>query len=961
MKRTGSHHSKTVQIDGKSYLAPPFVSLQKRGNYQFIGMKLQLGWCEVNGKRVSRTVRIAHQESKITMETFLVARALRETLMPMSGPAQATVHKIIAASIMQMFDLEHPDFGILDTDEVAVSFKRHVYVKESSFQAGELRQVDRTSELNLLAQSLRQNGSVTSGVLELAPSPLEPSIGSVETAAMARKLLGSSVAKPNRTDIGVKRPRTVTCDDGTSWLLPPHISFCRESTFLSGNHQPLMLKILLKKGSCQVNGRTIVRRDVSVRHLCEHINKQTVLALRALSAELFPVYGPAQDQVHRSVAVRILHMFDKENPSSDILDDTVVNIKILRHQLVRESSFVAGDLRVENRNDLAILTERFLNDPAVISGELLPATAPVTCATYAPPPHSGNATARGKNYKSKDKEHEVSTVRATAIDELPDATLVGKEREYEPGEGWRVTNVEDTSPLSLPWGIYPDAKDANGDETMRLKIKLGACWVNGEKLAHAKKMKVVGGVAVNSSNIAALRSLRDDFRLGLGASKRVKMIIAAKAFRLWLRAKRGSDISDSAPMSITDAVGNGLRPIVVATAGELRGVDIERSRVLKELLHTLGATGTDGERGSSDRPIRGMPMSTKAKKRKRSKSADEATHSSDPVSSAANDPRKSVRGVEGGSGDKTAGDCTSLGRPAASDGSTERAQGDSTEVLKERHGRSGGRVTLRCSKMDGASPMTKAVVIDLTSRPAACEIEDSDRTDAAGPGPSYELPREAKRKKRRRSSSSTPAQGCESEERVARKTRRCDIISAAASSWRRSDDKTRSVPDQRMSPSESVQAGGVVERAARERKAEQGTHNGSGSGVAGGRDGVQDSCAQGWASTVILSASCSSSTTKRDKRKKMKMGNKQDNVHVDSDQPTVSEAAENRVCKTAEETAGRKRSSTAQKGDGPNHAIHKSTRSVEGHSRGAKTRRFGKDMLPSKDKRQRLMQWIVHG
>ncbi|CAM9155519.1 unnamed protein product [Ectocarpus sp. 4 AP-2014] len=881
--------------------------------------------------------------------------------MPMSGPAQATVHKIIAASIMQMFDLEHPDFGILDKDEVAVSFKRHVYVKISSFQAGELRQVNRTSELNFLATFLRQNESVTSGVLELAPSPLESSIGGVETAAMARNLLGSRVAKPNRTDIGVKRPRTVTCDDGTSWLLPPHISICRESTYLSGNHQPLMLKILLKKGSCQVNGRTIVRRDVSVRHLCERINKQTVLAFRALSAELFPVYGPAQDQVHRSVAARILYVFDKENPSSDILDDTVVSIRIQRHQLVRESSFVAGDLRVESRNDLATLTERFLNDPAVISGELLPATAPVTCTMYAPPPHSGNATARGNKEKSKDKEQEVSTVRATATDELPDATLVGKEREYEPGEVWRVTNVDDTSPLSLPWGIFSDAKDANGDETMRLKVKLGACWVNGEELAHAKKMKVVGGVAVNASNIAALRSLRDDFRLGLGASKRVKMIIAAKAFRLWLRARRGSDILDSAPMSITDAVGNGLRPIVVATAGELRGVNIERSRVVRELLHALGATGTDGERDSSDRPIRGTPMSTKAKKGKRAKSTDEATHSSDPVSSAANDPRKRVRSVEGRSGHKTAGDCTSLGRPTASDGNTERAQGDSAEVLIESHGRSGGRVTLGCSKMDGASPMTKTVVIDLTSRPAASEIEDSDRTDAAGPGSSYELPRGAKRKKRRRSSSSTPAQECESEERIARKTNRGDIISAAASSWRRSDDKTRGAKDKRMSPSESVQSGGVVERAAREQRAEQGTHNGSGNGVAGGRGGVQDSCTQEWGSTVISSASCSSPTSKRDKRKKMKMGNKLDNVHVDSDQATVSRAAENRVCKTAEETAGRRRSSTGQKGDGPDDATHKSTRSVEGQSRKAKTRQFGKDMLPSKDRKTRLMQWIVHG
>ncbi|CAB1116705.1 unnamed protein product [Ectocarpus sp. CCAP 1310/34] len=302
--------------------------------------------------------------------------------MPMSGPAQATVHKIFAASIMQMFDLEHPDFGILDTDEVA--------------------QVYRTSGLNLLVTSLRQNGSGTSGVLELAPSPLEPSSSSVETAAMTRKLLGSSMTKPNRTDIGV----------------------------LSENHQPLMLETLLKKGSCQVNGRTIVRRDVSVRHLCEHINMQTALALRSGTKRgTIPVYGPAQDHVHRSVAARILYVFDK-NPSSDILDDTVVNIRIQGHQLVRESSFVAGGLRVENRNDLAILTERFLNDPAVIIGELLPATAPVTCTTYAPPPHSWNATARSKKEKSRDKEQKVSTVRATATDELPDATLVGKERKH---------------------------------------------------------------------------------------------------------------------------------------------------------------------------------------------------------------------------------------------------------------------------------------------------------------------------------------------------------------------------------------------------------------------------------------------------------------------------------------------------------------------------------------------------
>ncbi|CAB1116704.1 unnamed protein product [Ectocarpus sp. CCAP 1310/34] len=273
--------------------------------------------------------------------------------------------------------------------------------------------------------------------------------------------------------------------------------------------------------------------------------------------------------------------------------------------------------------------------------------------------------------------------------------------------------------------------------------------------------------------LPSARSLRDDFRLGLGASKHVNMIIAAKAFRLWLRARRGCDILDSALMSITDAVGHGLRPIVVATAGELHGVDIERSRVVKELLDALGATGTDGERGSSDRPIRGTPMSTKAEKRKRAKSADEATHSSDPVSSAASDPKKRVRDVEGGSGNKTAGDCTSLGRPAASDGNTKRAQGDSAEVLEERRERSGGRVTLGCSKMDGASPMTKTVVIDLT-----------------WPGPIIRTSERGEKEETPPQQQQHPARECESDERVARKTNRGDIISAAASSWRRSDDKT---------------------------------------------------------------------------------------------------------------------------------------------------------------------------
>lgn len=454
--------------------------------------------------------------------------------------------------------------------------------------------------------------------------------------------------------------------------------------------------------------------------------------------------------------------------------------------------------------------------------------------------------------------------------------------------------------------------------------------------------------------LAPVRSLHDDFGLGLGAPKRVKMIIAAKVFRLWLRTRQGSDVSDSAPVSITDAVGTELRPVMVATAGELRGVDIERSRVVKELLHALGATG------SSDRPNPGTPVSTKGKKRKRAKSADEATHSSDPVPSAANDPRKRVHDVQGAGGNKTAGDCTSLGRPAAWHGNTERAQGDSTEVLKEGHGRSGGRVTLGCSAMGGASPVTKTVVIDLTSSPAASQIEDSDRSDAAGPGPSNDLARGAKRKKRRRNSS-TPARECESEERVAREARRGDFSPGYPSSARRGDDKKRSANDQRMSPSESAQSGGVGQWAEGELKAEQGTQNGSGNSVAGGRGDVQETCTQREASAVIVSTSCSSTTAKRDKSNKKKKGTR-NKAHRDSDQRTVSKAPEMLVWKTADETAGPRRSSVEQRGDGPDGGTHKAKRSVEGQSREAKTSRVGKGVQPpSKYKKKKLMQWIAHG
>ncbi|CAN0224074.1 unnamed protein product [Ectocarpus fasciculatus] len=75
---TGRYRSRTVQLDGKSYMAPSFVSHRqiKRVNsqYQYIIMMLQLGCCEVNGKKVSKKVKISYSETKIAMETFMVVR-----------------------------------------------------------------------------------------------------------------------------------------------------------------------------------------------------------------------------------------------------------------------------------------------------------------------------------------------------------------------------------------------------------------------------------------------------------------------------------------------------------------------------------------------------------------------------------------------------------------------------------------------------------------------------------------------------------------------------------------------------------------------------------------------------------------------------------------------------------------------------------------------------------------------
>lgn len=84
-----------------------------------------------------------------------------------------------------------------------------------------------------------------------------------------------------------------------------------------------------------------------------------------------------------------------------------------------------------------------------------------------------------------------------------------------------------------------------------------------------------------------IRSLRDHFALGLGASEPVRTIVAAKAFRLWLRSRQASEVSDeervrfSSPAAVNEA---SIGRDVVLTAGVLRKAYRERSKVMEELL-----------------------------------------------------------------------------------------------------------------------------------------------------------------------------------------------------------------------------------------------------------------------------------------------------------------------------------------------------------------------------------------
>ncbi len=182
------------------------------------------------------------------------------------------MHKIAAAQIMEAFDREHPDSGILDTDTVNVLSRRYVSVRESSYLAGELRQIDRHSELNLLLASLLQDETVTSSKLD--PAPIAPRESKPESAATARSMLDAGVVEKKRRRLRPEGGRSVPCNDGTSWLLPWGVYYWENP---SRSSRRLLMKSAI--GSCQVNGRS-VGRAVMIQHAVTEINKRVVLALR---------------------------------------------------------------------------------------------------------------------------------------------------------------------------------------------------------------------------------------------------------------------------------------------------------------------------------------------------------------------------------------------------------------------------------------------------------------------------------------------------------------------------------------------------------------------------------------------------------------------------------------------------------------------------------------------------------
>lgn len=263
------------------------------------------------------------------------------------------------------------------------------------------------------------------------------------------------------------------------------------------------------------------------------------------------MYGDKRNQVHKVVAALILHAFDLEHPESDILDEAVVSIQIARHGYVKDTAYVAGDLRTVNRhNEMTIMTERFLQDPTVMSGTL-EATAPgfpeepllsgANNPSAATPGEGatkrkskagartavaerdcvGGKGARCKGVARGEKRDDDRGVVAaapasppvctrvaatdTATPRSPNEAVVGRKRPRGKDGGCRADSGDEEGSLSLPWGVYAQLGCDGKASSLLLKMKLVPVTVNGVECASQKKVRIVSGMPVNARNIDALR------------------------------------------------------------------------------------------------------------------------------------------------------------------------------------------------------------------------------------------------------------------------------------------------------------------------------------------------------------------------------------------------------------------------------------------------------------------------
>lgn len=195
--------------------------------------------------------------------------------MPASGPAQLQVHAVVAALILRAYELEHGAAGILDGETISVQYKRHVYVMDATFVAGDLRNLDTNRELATMTDLFLLDVKVLSGTLEPSPVIAVSAVAGSPTSTAAFAGDKRSRVKPG----GAGGRRVITLDDGVTWLLPWGVYYLNHKVRSGAVYRMLRMQTVLGTLSCQVDGKSL-SKPIQVMHLRPEITKGTVLALR---------------------------------------------------------------------------------------------------------------------------------------------------------------------------------------------------------------------------------------------------------------------------------------------------------------------------------------------------------------------------------------------------------------------------------------------------------------------------------------------------------------------------------------------------------------------------------------------------------------------------------------------------------------------------------------------------------